>query len=87
MFSVHSGSTAKAAPASTKIPAGLTEFTETSNGRFSDTTAHGLCVPKGQLVSSGHAESFAALNERLLADCRRRLGDVCVATRRRPAHG
>jgi hypothetical protein len=40
------------APASTEIPVGLAECAETSNNRFSNTAAHGLCVPEGQLVSS-----------------------------------
>jgi len=32
-------------------------------------------IRRNFLVPVPHAESFAALNERLLADCRRRLGD------------
>jgi hypothetical protein len=36
-----------------KIPVGLARCAETSDRRFSDTPAHGLCVPEGQLVSSG----------------------------------
>jgi DNA invertase Pin-like site-specific DNA recombinase len=44
--------------ASTKIPVGLAECAETSIERFSDTAAHGLCVPEGQLVSSGQYDGL-----------------------------
>jgi hypothetical protein len=41
-------------PDYTKIRVGLTDCAETLVNRFSDGASHGLCVPEGQLVSSGH---------------------------------
>src|SRR5208282_1119898 len=54
----------KRAPASTEIPVGLTGCAETSDRRFSDTAAHGLCVPEGQLVSSGQVAVLPLCDER-----------------------
>jgi hypothetical protein len=71
VLSVYSGSNPdrlpKRAPASTDIPVGLTECAETSNGRFSDTAVHGLCVPEGQLVSSGQPDQGLTIIEKFEA--------------------
>ena len=40
-------------PDCTKIRVGLTDCAETMGDRFSDRASRGLCVPEGQLVSSG----------------------------------